>query len=205
GAALSVPHMPPQGWPTSRELRQTSQQTTAEAAEGPEQRNAAVAGDHPRRRDLHRGPRTSRPQAVSPQPPQQIRRKDLRARPRPRLRRRALTSVAATFGATAFLAAPVNVPSPPAEVSPVIVPAERTALEAFRGAADRLELESAGATSAILDRPTARVRAVAVQASRAAERSELADDSASANGMAAALVPARQRVIMPLAEGSYRI
>jgi len=48
--------------------------------------------------------------------------------------------------------------------------------------------------------------AAAVRASRAAERSQLAaGGSPSANGMAAALVPARQKVVMPLAEGSYRI
>jgi len=45
---------------------------------------------HPRRRDLHRGPHPGRPQTVSSQPPQQVRRKDLRASPRPRGRRRAL-------------------------------------------------------------------------------------------------------------------
>ncbi|WP_413451294.1 M23 family metallopeptidase [Georgenia phoenicis] len=102
----------------------------------------------------------------------------------------------------------MSVSSPQAEVMsvPVVVPAETSALEALHGAADRFELESASATSAILDRPAAREMAAAVRASRVAERSQLATDrSPSANGMAAALVPARQKVVMPLAEGSYRI
>lgn len=199
-----MPHMPAQGLrPTRRQLRQASQQVN-EGAAGP-----AVAVEHPRRRDLHRGSDTSRAQAVRSEPPQRVRRKDLRTRRRPFRRRGALTSLTSALGAVAFVAAPVSVSSPPAEViipNAVVVPAEISALEALHGAADRFQLESASATSAILDRPAERDMAAAVRASRAAERSPRATDgSPTANGMAAALVPARQRVVMPLAEGSYRI
>jgi len=199
-----VPHVPPQGMrPTRRELRQA----TGGADDLERAITAGVVVKRPRRRDLHRGPHTGRAQTVSSQPPRRVRRKDLRASPRPRGRRRALTLVSA-FGAVAFLAAPVSVSSPQAEVIsvPVVVPAETSALGVLHGAAERFELESASAAAAILDRPAERAMASAVRASRTAERSQLAvDGSPSANGMAAALVPARQKVVMPLAEGSYRI
>lgn len=199
-----MPHVPPQGSrPTRRELHQTNG--------GPDDLERAVAAGvvvkHPRRRDLHRGPHPVRAQTVSSQPSRQVRGKDQRASPRARGRRRALTLVSA-FGAVAFLASPVSVSSPQAEIVPIpaVVPAETSALEALDGAAGRFELESASATSAILDRPAEREMASAARASRAAERSQpAADGSPSANGMAAALVPARQKVVMPLAEGSYRI